>query len=85
MYHIIIKKEALKELKQLPKGISTTVTFVIEQLGNEPRPHGCKKLNGTKENLWRVRVGDYRVIYFIDDAVRIVNVRKVGNRKDIYE
>ena len=85
MYQIIIKREALKELKQLPKRVSTTITLAIEELRNEPRPHGCKKLKGSQENLWRIRVGDYRVVYNIDDAIRIVNIRNIGNRKNIYE
>ena len=85
MYKIIIKREALKELERLPRKISVSITAAIELLSNDPRPIGCKKLKGANENLWRIRVGDYRVIYLIEDTVRIVNVRKIGNRKDIYE
>ena len=85
MYQLIIKREALKELKLLPKRISAQIANEIEDLRKEPRPHGCLKLKGASENLWRIRVGDYRVIYLIDDVVRIVNVRSIGNRKDIYE
>ena len=85
MYKIIIKREALKELERLPRRISAFITAAIELLSNDPRPIGCKKLKGANENLWRIRVGDYRVIYLIEDTVRIVNVRKIGNRKDIYE
>ena len=85
MYEVIIKREALKELKTFPKKISVFITAAIEHLANEPRPHGCKKLKGAHENLWRIKVGDYRVIYLIDDVIRIVNVRKIGNRKNIYD
>jgi mRNA interferase RelE/StbE len=85
MYEIIIKREALKELKQLSAKAFSNITGAIGELSAEQRPHGCKKLKGTNENLWRIRVGDYRVIYFVDDAVRIVNVRSIGNRKDIYD
>ena len=49
-----------------------------------PRPSGCKKISGMREVLWRVRVGDYRVIYAVDDAIRVVEVRRVGHRGDIY-
>ena len=83
-YTIIIKREALKELAQLPKPASVALTAAIETLAENPRPQGCKKLKGSKENLWRVRVGNYRIIYLIDDVIRIVNVRTVGNRKDVY-
>ncbi len=85
MYKIIIKKEALKELKQLPKTIVVIISQSIEQLSETPRPSGCKKLKGTAENLWRIRVGNYRIIYLIDDVIRIVNVRNIGHRKDIYD
>jgi len=85
MYQVSIKREALKELKQIPKRTAATVVHAIEQLGNEPRPHGCLKLKGAKENLWRIRVGDYRIIYLISDTLKIINVRNIGDRKDVYE
>jgi len=56
----------------------------IEALADTPRPPGCKKLRGTRD-LWRIRIGDYRAIYQIDDARHIVEIRAVGDRKDIYE
>jgi mRNA interferase RelE/StbE len=85
VYQLIIKREALKELKLCPKKASIAIMDKIEELSNEPRPNGCKKLKGSLENLWRIRIGDYRVVYMIDDVIRIVNVRNIGNRKDIYE
>jgi mRNA interferase RelE/StbE len=54
------------------------------ELENDPRPAGCKKLVGEKEELWRVRVGDYRIIYSIDDSIFIVDIGRVGRRKDVY-
>jgi len=57
----------------------------IEELSVDPRPAGCKKLKGNNGNLWRMRVGNYRIIYIVDDIVRIVNVRKIGHRKDVYD
>lgn len=57
----------------------------MEKLSENPRPQGSKKLVGQNENLWRVRVGDYRVIYLIEDKIKVVEVRKAGHRKDIYE
>ena len=85
MYQIKIKKEALKELRQLPKNAAAAITKSIEELSEIPRPNGCKKLKGTKENIWRIRVSNYRVIYLIDDVIRIINVRSIGHRKDIYD
>ncbi len=57
---------------------------LIDGLAENPRPPGVKKLKGLDEDVYRVRTGDYRVIYVIEDKVRIVEVRKVGHRKDIY-
>ena len=49
-----------------------------------PRPAGSKKLQGASENLWRIRTGDYRIIYAIEDTIKIIEIRKIGHRKDIY-
>lgn len=85
IYKIIITKNALKEISSLPTKTSKQISVVIDRLANNPRPHGCKKLKGENEYLWRVRVGDYRIIYQIEDTIKVVEVRKVGHRKDIYE
>lgn len=85
MYRITIKREALKELKLLPKQVVIRVSAAITKLAEDPRPDGCKKLKGYDGNQWRIRVGDYRVIYAIDDTIKIVDVRHVGNRRDIYD
>jgi mRNA interferase RelE/StbE len=61
------------------------ILSAIEALVENPRPAGVKKLKGKGENLWRIRVGDYRVIYLIDNTVRIVNIRKIGHRRDVYD
>ncbi|MES1217243.1 MAG: type II toxin-antitoxin system RelE/ParE family toxin, partial [Bacteroidota bacterium] len=57
----------------------------ISSLAQNPRPLGVKKLKGSTEDLYRIRSGDYRVIYSVDDEIRIVDIRKVGHRKDIYK
>ena len=84
-YNIKIRKEALKELSWLPTKIKERISNAIEQLSENPRPVGSIKLKGEKEYLWRIRVGDYRVIYLIDDTIRVIDVRKIGNRRDIYQ
>jgi len=53
-------------------------------LGSTPRPSGCKKLRGY-EDQWRVRVGDWRVVYTVDDAAKLVNVTRVAHRREVYE
>ena len=83
-YTIVISESAFKQLVRLPITAAKKVQNTIDALSENPRPSGVKKLKGAKEDFYRVRVGDYRIIYAIDDAVKIVDVRKIGNRKDIY-
>ncbi len=85
MYRIIIKKSAAKEFELLPSKILIIVTASILELAEQPRPKGSKKLKGHFGDLWRIRIGDYRVIYSIDDVVKIVDIQKAGHRKDIYD
>ncbi|MCW3107403.1 MAG: addiction module toxin, RelE/StbE family [Segetibacter sp.] len=83
-YKVVFSKVAAKELRHLPNNEVKRVITKSQELQSEPRPPGCKKLVGEKEDLWRVRVGDYRIIYSIEDAVFIIDIRRVGHRKDIY-
>jgi mRNA interferase RelE/StbE len=83
-YTIYFKESARKELLNLPQKIQHKVSLSVDALSNNPRPNGVKKLKGQGENLWRIRVGDYRIVYLIDDTIRIVNIRKIGNRRDVY-
>ena len=85
MYKIVISKQALKDLIHLPLKVNLQISKSIEALASNPRPSGCKKLKGEKEYVWRIRVGNYRVLYSINDRIEIVDVRKIGHRKDIYQ
>ena len=67
----------------MPVPIAVRIGEVVGRLADEPRPRGCKKLAGHKD-LWRIRIGNYRVIYFIGDAVKLVRVEKVSDRKEAY-
>ncbi|HKK87531.1 MAG TPA: type II toxin-antitoxin system RelE/ParE family toxin [Saprospiraceae bacterium] len=82
-YEIIISRQAVKEIKKLPKAAVPKVYSKIRSLSDNPRPNGVVKLV-TYDNLWRVRVGPYRIIYSIEDKIKVVDVRKVVNRKDAY-
>jgi len=84
-YTILFKKEAAKELKCLPSKIVVRISTAIDGLSNNPRPVGCKKLEGKKANIWRIRAGNYRILYLIDDTIRIINIHKIGHRKNIYD
>lgn len=83
-YRLILSKPAVKALRSLPAFVTARIAPAIDALKEEPRPAGCKKLKGNEE-LWRIRVGDCRVIYVIDDVVRVVDVRRIGNRRDVYQ
>lgn len=84
MYKVIVSKTASKELADLPSQVVNRIVPAIIKLGENPHPAGCKKLKG-EQDTWRIRVGDYRVVYIIDEVVRIVDVRSVGHRKNVYE
>ena len=81
-YTVVMLRRAQKELAQLPKGVYESVRDAIRALSVEPRPPGCLKLTGREG--WRVRVGDYRVIYEIDDQQQRVTILHVGHRRDVY-
>jgi mRNA interferase RelE/StbE len=83
MYSILFSSRAKKELLALPGETILTLETKIDDLAKDPRPSGCKKLQGS-DNEYRIRIGNYRVIYTIADVVKIVTVIKVGHRKDVY-
>lgn len=81
-YKISILRKAQKQLAKIPASDYKKVKQVILNLANDPRPPGSKKLKGRPG--WRIRQGDYRVIYEIQDHLLIITVLDVGNRRDIY-
>jgi mRNA interferase RelE/StbE len=86
MYTIIISESAFKQLNKLQKPIVKKIELAINKLSENPRPIGVKKLKGIiNEDLYRIRSGDYRIVYSIEDKVQIVDIRKIGHRKDIYK
>ena len=81
-YEIRLKKSASKEIEKLPKIVLKRVIEKIQSLGIEPRPSGCKKLSSDEK--YRIRVGNYRILYTIEDDKLVIYVVKIGHRKDIY-
>lgn len=81
-YKIWIKKEAEKELLDLPKVDLIRVTKKIQKLQMNPRLPGCERLQG--EDAFRIRQGNYRVVYLIDDHEKVVRILKVGHRREVY-
>lgn len=83
-YSIRISPAAHREIRKLDRPIQKRILRKLDELGRVPRPNGVEKLSGGNQVRYRVRVGDYRTIYRIDDEVLTVLVLKVGNRKEIY-
>ena len=81
-YKLYILQRAQKELFNLPEDSYGRIKASINDLANDPRPHGCLKLAGREG--WRIRVGNYRVIYEIDDDGQKVTILHVGHRRDVY-
>ena len=83
MYEILIERAAERDLRALPHTIFNRIVSRINALAENPRPPGCHKLTGSR-NDWRIRIGDYRVIYDIDDARRRVRIFRVRHRREVY-
>jgi mRNA interferase RelE/StbE len=83
-YLVTFAASAKKELRDLPTDVIGRMVPKIRELSNNPRPVGSKKLHGYR-NRWRIRVGDYRVVYAIDDEGRAVDITRIAHRKDVYD
>lgn len=81
-YKLEVKRSASKEITDLPKVDCQRIVAKIQALAKDPRPHGCEKVSGAEK--YRVRQGDYRILYQINDSSSTVTVVKVGNRKEVY-
>lgn len=82
-YAITFARSARKDLEVLDAALVSRIFAKIKSLTAEPRPTGCRKLVGEK-HLWRIRIGDYRVIYAIDDQSETVDVIAIRHRRDAY-
>ena len=82
-YQVTFARSARKELQALQHDLAERILTAIEELASDPRPPGCRKLRDSGD-LWRIRVGDYRVVYSIDDRERLVDVVLVRHRSDVY-
>ena len=81
-YELLIKRSAAKELEALPTPYRRRIAAKISHLSTEPRPVGAEKLSG--EDKYRVRQGDYRVLYEVDDRAKTVTIVRIGHRGDVY-
>ena len=83
MYAVTFAGSALKDLEKLDDSLVKRIFPKIENLAGHPRPSGCLKLQGHND-FWRIRIGDYRVVYAVDDKKRVVDIVKVGHRQEVY-
>lgn len=83
MYQVVIEKQVKKQLSKIPLFDYARVVKALKELAVNPRPQGYKKLKGRPG--YRIRVGDYRIIYNIQENILTVFVLVVGNRRDVYE
>ena len=83
-YKLEYKSSVKKELSKLAKTVRLAVVHKIELLRQEPRPEGSAKLKGSSD-LYRIRHGDYRVIYKIQDLVLVILIIRIGHRREIYK
>ena len=83
-YRVELKRSAQKELEDLSSALIERTLTKLQALEENPRPTGCKKLKGG-DREYRIRIGEYRAIYLIDDAKRLVSVTRIRHRSEVYE
>jgi len=82
-YSLEIKQSPQKELDALEDTLFTRIDRKILALADNPRPAGCKKLRGYKDQ-WRIRIGDWRVLYIVDDQAKVITITGVAHRREVY-
>ena len=83
MYEVYLERSAENDLKRLPTSTFDRIVHQIKTLAENPRPSGCRKITGSK-NDWRIRIGDYRVLYEVNDRAKAVRVTRVRHRREAY-
>lgn len=83
MYKLLIENSAIKDFDDINQKELTRIALKINQLKAEPRPHGAIKLKNT-ENDYRIRIGDYRVVYEINDSSKTITIFRAKHRKNVY-
>ncbi len=83
MYEVYLERAAENDLKRLPASTFDRIVPQIKTLSENPRPSGCRKIAGSKSD-WRIRIGDYRVLYEMNDKTKVVRVMRVRHRRQAY-
>ena len=83
MYEVYVERSTENDLKRLPPTIFHRIISQVKILARNPRPAGCRKITGSK-NDWRIRIGDFRIIYEIDEKAKAVRIMRVRHRREVY-
>jgi len=83
VYEVYLERRAERDLKKLSAADFNRIVTRIKALADDPRPEGCRKITGSSSD-WRIRIGEYRVIYEIDEKSRIVSVIRIRHRREVY-
>jgi len=83
MFAIYVERAAEKDLSKLPTIYLSNIISKIKELSKDPHPKGCKKIM-SNENFWRIRIGNYRVIYEVIETDKVIKIYKIKHRKDVY-
>lgn len=84
MYEVVITTHAEREVRRLDRQVKNRTLSAALALADNPRPPGCIKIKG-EENRWRIRVGDWRIGYEIDDETQVVRIVTIGHRREFYD
>jgi mRNA interferase RelE/StbE len=84
VYQVSLSLRARRETRRLDRQVLARIAKAIDNLAENPRPQGCLKVK-TKERLWRIRVGDWRIGYEINDETRVLRILTVGHRREFYD
>jgi len=83
VYEVYLERAAERDVKRLSASVFQRIISHIRALSEDPRPSGCRKITGSKSD-WRIRIGEYRVIYEIDEKKKVVRVFRVSHRREVY-
>ena len=83
MYNVIVLPRAQKQIKTLDRSTKNRVLSALVALASDPRPPGCIKIK-SEDGVWRIRVGDYRIGYRINDTTQVVTILRIGHRSEFY-
>jgi len=84
VYEVLLERRAERDLKKLSQEMFYRIIPKIKVLSENPKPAGCRKITGSK-NDWRIRIGDYRIIYEIDEKEKAVKVMRIRHRREVYK